>query len=168
MRAFVAFCNLLYIIVSAVLVAIAVALIVYAVWNAVTAIRGEGGRPVYALLSAIGLIVISLAVLDVGKYLVEEEVLRDRELRSPTEARRTLTKFMVIICIAVSLEAIVNVAKVEDSNLPDLVYPAILLLSAVAIMVGLGIYQRLSGMIESKDKLPQTAHEARDSEKPQS
>ncbi|MCK7507812.1 MAG: hypothetical protein MZV70_29675 [Desulfobacterales bacterium] len=51
----------------------------YALWHAVVAIR-TSGNVVAALLSAIGLIVISMAVLDIGKYLIEEEVLRDREL----------------------------------------------------------------------------------------
>ena len=97
-----------------------------------------------------------MAVLDVGKYLMEEEVLRDRELRSAIEARQTLTKFMVIICIAVSLESVVHIAKVDAAHLQNLAYPALLLVSAVLAMVGLGIYQKLSATIEAKDRrLPQ-------------
>ena len=144
-------CNALYVSVSLSLIGIALTLMGYAVWHAVVAIR-TNGNVVAALLSAIGLIVISMSVLDIGKYLIEEEVLRDRELRSAIEARQTLTKFMVIICIAVSLEAIVYISKVDTENLEHLLYPAALLLSAVVVMVGLGIYQKLSQAIEHKEK----------------
>jgi hypothetical protein len=84
-------------------------LIAHSVWKAWLSVSG-GGDAVSGLLDSIGLIVISLAVLDVSKYLMEEEVLRDRQLRSALEARRTLTKFMVISCIAVSLEAVVFIS----------------------------------------------------------
>ena len=151
LRIFVQVCNLLYVSVSVSLIGIALTLMGYAVWRAVVAIE-IGSNVVGALLSAIGLIVISMAVLDIGKYLIEEEVLRDRELRSAIEARQTLTKFMVIICIAVSLEAIVYISKVDTGNIEHLLYPAALLLSAVVVMVGLGIYQKLSQSIETKEK----------------
>lgn len=143
--------SLVYIVVTAVLTVIALTLIAYGVWHAVSAVA-VGGDVVAGLLDSIGLIVISLAVLDVSKYLMEEEVLRDRELRSAMEARQTLTKFMVIICIAVSLEAVVYISRAGSENIRSLVYPAILLLSAVAVMVGLGAYQKLSGEVETKDK----------------
>ncbi len=151
MRALSWVASLVYVIVTVVLTIIALTLIGYGVWHAIKAVI-EGGDVVAELLNSIGLIVISLAVLDVSKYLMEEEVLRDRELRSAMEARRTLTKFMVIICIAVSLEAVVYISRAGSENIRNLIYPAVLLLSAVAVMVGLGAYQKLSGAVESKDK----------------
>lgn len=152
-QVFITLFNLFYILISVALIAIALTVVGFAVWEAwVAAVAGRGA--VIGLLNAIGLIVISMAVLDVGKYLMEEEVLRDRELRSAVEARQTLTKFMVIITIAVSLEAVVHISRAAAGALSLLVYPAILLLSAVAVMVGLGIYQKLSGAIEAKDIKP--------------
>ncbi|GCB02157.1 N-linked glycosylation glycosyltransferase PglG [Sulfuriferula multivorans] len=73
---------------------------------------------------------------------MEEEVLRDRELRSPVEARRTLTRLMVIICIAVSLETVVYLSTAGKDRIQNLIYPAILLLNAVAVRVGLSTYQK--------------------------
>lgn len=141
---------LVYIVVSVALTTIALTLIAYAAWKAWIAVSYSKDA-VIGLLDSIGLIVISLAVLDVSKYLMEEEVLRDRELRSAVEARQTLTKFMVIICIAVSLEAVVYISRAGE-HIQNLLYPAILLLSAVAAMVGLGAYQKMSGAIEIKDQ----------------
>jgi hypothetical protein len=100
------------------------------------------------MLDAIGLVVVSLAVFDVAKYLMEEEVLRDRELRSASEARETLTKFMVIIVIAMTLESLVFVLGAAGQHLSLLVYPAILLGVSSLMVVSLALYLRLSSRAE--------------------
>ena len=61
---------------------------------------------VYKLLDEVALIVFSIAVIDVSKYLIVEEVLKGHD-RSPKEARRAFTKFITIIVTALSLEALV-------------------------------------------------------------
>lgn len=101
-----------------------------------------------ALLDAVGFIVIAMAVFDVSKFLMEEEVFKDRELGSPTEARETLTKFLVIISIAVSLEALVFIFDAAKQDITMLVYPTFLLIAAVMLVIGLGVYQRLSRDVE--------------------
>jgi putative Mn2+ efflux pump MntP len=76
--------------------------------------------------------------------MIEEEVFRNKELRSPKEARETLTKIMVIVAIAVSIEALVYIFKAGAEDLRLLVYPAFLIVTVVLLIVGLGIYQKLS------------------------
>ena len=66
----------------------------------------EGGN---ALLTAIGDVVIALAVFDVAKYFVEEEVLRNRSLVTTSDVGRSLTKFISTIAIAVFIEGLVIV-----------------------------------------------------------
>ena len=61
------------------------------------------------MLSAIGYVVIAMAVFDVAKYFIEEEVIRGREMRDAAEARRSLTKFVSTIAIAVFIEGLVIV-----------------------------------------------------------
>jgi uncharacterized membrane protein len=103
-----------------------------------------------ALLRGVGYIVIAIAVFEVAKYLVEEEVVREREMRSPGEARRSLTKFISTISIAVFLEGLVTVFRVSHENVTQLIYPAALLLTAIAMIIGLGIFQRLSAATEQQ------------------
>ncbi|WP_328984023.1 hypothetical protein [Thiorhodovibrio winogradskyi] len=106
-----------------------------------------------SMLDGIGLVVVSLAVFDVAKYLMEEEVLRNRELRSATEARETLTKFMVIIVIAVTLEALVFILGAANGHLSLLVYPALLLAASAGLIAALALYLRFSTSAEQR--LPQ-------------
>jgi hypothetical protein len=103
----------------------------------------------FVVLDSVGLLVVAVAVFDVAKFLIEEQVLRSREVRTPEESRRTLTKFMTIIVIAVSLQALVLVLKAGETDVTTLVYPTLLLLAAAAIVIGLGYYQKLSTSAQS-------------------
>lgn len=138
-----------YLLVSAALLGISLAMIGHAIWDVTHAFLYAGGV-VGVMLDGIGQIVISVAVFDVAKYLMEEEVLRERELRSPREARQTLTKFLVIIAIAVTLEALVFIFGAGTRDVNALLYPTILLAVSVFLVIGLGLFQRLSLYTESE------------------
>jgi hypothetical protein len=99
-------------------------------------------------LSGIGYVVVSIAVFDVAKYLIEEEVVRGREMRAASEARRSLTRFISTIAIAVFLEALVVIFRVAQENVTNLFYPTFLLIAAILLVLGLGVYQRLSISVE--------------------
>ena len=103
-------------------------------------------------LSGIGYVVVSIAVFDVAKYLVEEEVVRGRELRVTSEARRSLTRFISTIAIAVFLEALVTIFRVSQESVDELLYPTALLVAAIMLVLGLGVYQRLSVTVEKREE----------------
>jgi len=135
---------------SLVLMALSLALVVNGALTVVAGITSSWADASDALLSAIGYVVISIAVFDVAKYFIEEEVIRGRELRIISEARRSLTKFISTISIAVFIEALVTVFRVSKNDVDKLLYPTALLLTAIMIVVGLGLYQRLSAEVEQK------------------
>lgn len=133
---------------SCILGLLALALSAYGIYDLVASLGSslaEGGD---GLLRAIGYMVIAVAVFDVSKYLFEEEVLRGRELRAASEARRRLTKFISTIAIAVFLEGLVTVFRVSKEQVADMIYPTLLLLVGILIVLGLGIFQRLSASVE--------------------
>jgi N-glycosylase/DNA lyase len=141
----------------AVFVAVAASLMAFALamlgwgWWTVLASLFAGEQIARSLLESLGWVVIGLAVFDVSKYLMEEEILRDRELRDPAEARKSLTKFVSTISIAVFLEALVAVFDAVKSDLAALLWPTLLLSVGMLMVVGLGLYQRLSMHAEHKD-----------------
>lgn len=137
------FSRLLYTVISIALLCASVMLIGVAVWRTATG-YWTGENALDAMLDAIGLVIIAVAVADVGKFLFEEEVVADREMRRPAEARGSLTKFMSIMIVALSLEALVLIAKTTRETISELVYPGLLVLLAVLALVGLGLFQRLS------------------------
>lgn len=122
---------------------ISLAMIVVAICNIWKSLH-ESHLLVKALLDAVGLIVIGMAVFDVSKFLLEEEVIKSHHAVTPSTQRATLSKFLIIISIAVSLEALVFIFDAGHKNISLLVYPTFLLIAAVLLVVSLGLYRKLS------------------------
>ena len=72
------------------------------------------------------------------RFLLEEELIRERELRSITDVRLSLTKFFTIIIIVLSLEGIVLVFEVKLDHIEQLIYPTALMAAAILALVGSG------------------------------
>lgn len=104
------------------------------------------------MLQSVGAIIISAATLDVAQYMIEEEVFMDKELRDAKEARKTITKILVIITIAVNIEGLVYIFKAGTKDLTLLIYPASLILVSSFLIVSLGLYQKLSREVEKEDE----------------
>jgi hypothetical protein len=140
---------------SLVLMLMAFLLLVTVLWEIVPVITAFDALKV---VDSIGILVIGFAVVETAKFIAEEELLRQRELRSALESRRSLTKFVTIIVIAASLEALVMIFKSSRTNLAYVLYPSLLLVGAMAALVSLGIYQWLSSRIkpqsENQDESP--------------
>jgi hypothetical protein len=135
-------------VVGAILVALATGLVIAGLYQIGTSILRSGEFLNQRLLTAVGYVVIAIAVFDVAKYIVEEEVVRERELRQVGEVRRSLTRFTSTILIAVFLEAIVLIFKVAEEDISLTVYPTLLLFAGVAMLIGLGAFQRFAASAE--------------------
>ena len=135
---------------SLVLMALSFALVIYGVVEVTSVGISSWKDAGSTVLAAIGYVVIAIAVFDLAKYFIEEEVIRGRELREAAEARRSLTKFVSTIAIAVFIEGLVITFQASKDDLPSMLYPTALLLTAILIVVGLGVFQRLSAEVESK------------------
>lgn len=134
---------------SLVLMLIALALSVYSAGLIFTALAASWKDAGMEMLGAIGYVVIAMAVFDVAKYFVEEEVIRGREMRLASEARRSLTKFVSTIAIAVFIEGLVLVFRQSNNDIGLILYPAAILITGIMIILGLGLYQRLSADVEA-------------------
>jgi hypothetical protein len=148
---------------SALLMLLALTLVVYGALDLIASLSTSWQESGNAILTAIGYVVIAIAVFDVAKYFIEEEVIRGRELRVAAEARRSLTKFISTISIAVFIEGVVIVFQVSKQEVEKMLYPTALLVTAILIVLGLGAYQRLSAEVErqteQKDRAAQRKSE---------
>ncbi|SDQ48803.1 MULTISPECIES: GNAT family acetyltransferase [Brevundimonas] len=142
-RAVFAFASLL-------LLLAAMALIGFGVKDALAGIGSPDKSGADAVLDVLGYVIVAIAVFDVAKYIFEDEVRRGNEKRSAAEARRSLTKFLSTIVIALFLEALVVVFKTAREDVAQLLYPTALLIASVLVLVGLGVFQRLSATVEEK------------------
>ncbi|MEO6423731.1 MAG: hypothetical protein ABIR84_13940 [Candidatus Nitrotoga sp.] len=137
----------------AALILLALSLIImgWSVYEVISTIRQES-EFIPLMLQSVGAVIISAAIIDVAQYMMEEEVFMNKELRDPEEARRTITKIIAIITIAVSIEGLVYIFKAGTKDLTLLMYPAMLIVASAILIVALGVYQKLSATIEQRER----------------
>ena len=147
-RTIVTLSNFGYISACIVLYLIALCILVSAIWGIISDMT-SGSYTVYKLLDEVGLIVFAMAVIDVGKYLMLEEVVRKGEKESASAGtRNTVTKFGIIIASALSLEGLVLTIEVAKQDVTKIFYPVMVLLAATLFIVGIGVYQVLNSRSE--------------------
>ncbi|MGE0595660.1 MAG: GNAT family acetyltransferase [Hyphomonadaceae bacterium] len=156
--------RILYVCVTLALLGLAFSFIGYAGWSVYRAASGQD-EVLSAMLHAVGLVIIALAVSDVGKFLLEEELGRERELETTGEVRRMLTKFMTIIIIAASLHTLVFLFEAGRESVEALLYPSALLIAVAVLLAVLGLYQRLASAVEHEYRQDLSAGARLDPEK---
>ena len=147
-RTVIALSNFGYVAACIVLYLIALCILISAVWGIISDMN-SGSYTVYKLLDEVGLIVFAMAVIDVGKYLMLEEVVRKQEKgRATAETRNPVTKFGIIIASALSLEGLDLTIEVAKQDVTKIFYPVMVLLAATLFIVGIGVYQLLNSRSE--------------------
>jgi hypothetical protein len=155
----------IFAVISIALMVLAAGLIVYAGSQLIVVFGTPESNIGQTMLDSIGYAIISVAVFEVAKYLFEEEVINPSEMRHTGEARRSMTKFVSTIAIAVFLEALVTIFQTsrEPGAMGQMLYPTLLLFAGVTMIVGLGAYQRLSVSAERDvRRSPEAAAEERE------
>lgn len=141
----------LHLIAALALIGMALVIMGWAVYEVFSNIPTKGDF-ISIMLQSVAAIIISSAIIDVAQYMIEEEVFMNKELRDPEEARKTITKIIVVITIAVSMEGLVYIFKAGTKDLSLLLYPASLILVSSFMIVSLGLYQKFSKTIEDKEE----------------
>lgn len=93
---------------------------------------------------------LALAIFDLGKTTLEEEVLLHKDIFRHSSTRRTITRFMAAILIAISIESLLMIFKAALSDNPSnqLTGAVWILMAAVALLFSLGVYVYLGAKAE--------------------
>lgn len=99
--------------------------------------------------SAIIFLTLALAVFDLGKTILEEEVLLHKDIFRHSAVRRTITRFIAAILIAVSIEGLLLLFK-GSLGQSELLWPAVGVMGcAVGLLLALGLYVFLGAKAEA-------------------
>ena len=140
--------NAVYLIVTVSLMLLALGFVLFSVFLILQCFLVAEHPILPTMLSAVSLLVIALAVSDVAKFLLEEQVIGDRDLRSAGEVRRTLSKFLTIVIIAAAMEAIVFMFDRGGDSHDRILYGAALLAGVSLLVIASAIHQRLTRSVE--------------------
>src|SRR5262245_25193672 len=93
-----------------------------------------------AVLESIALLTVAVAALELGQTIIEEEVQREAQMSAPTRVRRFLSRFMIVLVVALSIEALVAVFQFSHEAPERLPYAASIGLMAAALLVAWGVF----------------------------
>lgn len=91
---------------------------------------------------------LALAVFDLGKTTLEEEVLMHKDIFRHSSTRRTITRFIAAILIAVSIESLLLMFKSVLETPEYLANAVAMMAAAIGLLVGLGVYVYLGAKAE--------------------
>ncbi|MCA1979604.1 MAG: hypothetical protein LDL19_10255 [Thiobacillus sp.] len=149
-KRFVPFFRGVYSVIVAGLFAV-VLLLGYAALVQLTEIFGSSDQAADLHLKPFGVIIfltLGLAVFDLGKTILEEEVLMHKDVYRHSSTRRTITRFMAAILIAVSIEGLLLMFKSAVGNGEHVTDGVWMMAAAVGLLVGLGLYVYLGARAE--------------------
>jgi hypothetical protein len=139
-------------IISLLFVAASAALIVLAALQLWQGIQLPGGAGVVerlnAVLECIAVLTVALASLELGQTILEEEVQRDAQMSAPTRVRRFLSRFMIVLVVALTIETLVLVFRTGQKAPEQLPYVASVGLAAAALLLAWAVFVRLNRSAE--------------------
>lgn len=141
-----------HLVISLLFVGAALALIVLAatqLWEGVRHFAGAGMiDALNAVLESIAVLTVALAALELGQTILEEEVQRDAQMSAPTRVRRFLSRFMIVLVVALTIETLVLTFRVSQQAPEQLPYVASIGFAAAALLVAWGVFVRLNRSAE--------------------
>jgi hypothetical protein len=127
----------------------ALILIVVAVRVAwVALLSGLDRSAAQGVIEAVGLLAAAVVALQIAQTITEEEVIRDVHISAPTRVRRFLSRFMVVVIVALAIEGLVATFKAIHEDMTQLAYAAALLFSVGVVLTGWGLFVRLNRYAE--------------------
>ncbi len=93
-----------------------------------------------AVLESIAILTVAVAALELGQTILEEEVQRGAQMSAPTRVRRFLSRFMVVLVVALSIETVVLIFRVGQDTPELLPYVASVGYAAAALLAAWGVF----------------------------
>ena len=107
-------------------------------WDAI--VGGLDLEAAQQVIEAIGLLAAAVVALQIAQTIAEEEVIREMHVSAPTRVRRFLSRFLVVLVVALAIEGLVATFKALHEDLEQLLYASALILSSGALLAAWGAF----------------------------
>ena len=115
------------------------------------------------IIEAVGLLAVAVVALQIAQTIAEEEVIRDAHISGPTRVRRFLSRFLVVVVVALTIEGLVATFKAVHEDPAHLLYAASIVVSAGVLLAGWAIFVRMNRYAEELE--PEAMAEAKREDK---
>jgi hypothetical protein len=127
------------------------------VWHAVAGGLDESAA--VALIEALGVVAVAVVAVQIAQTITEEEVVREAHVSAPTRVRRFLSRFVVVISIALAVEGLVATMKALHEDPTMLPYAASVVVAVAALLAAWGVFIRMNRSAE--DVEPEAMEQAK-------
>lgn len=105
-----------------------------------------------SLFTAVALVAVAVAVLELGATILAEEMARSNPKRETDEIRRNLSRFLNIIITALAIEGLLMVFKYSLGEEPMLLmYASGVLIATSILLLAIAVYNRFSVAVEVEE-----------------
>lgn len=130
---------------SAIFHILSIILIFWASYNFIEFALGVEEEFMSAVIKSTNTLVISLAMFELGAGISKEYNSEDEENNVFINVRRTITRFVGTVCIALVLEALIMIIKYSQLELAgNLYYPVGILFGGSFLLISLGVFLSLT------------------------
>jgi hypothetical protein len=126
-------------------------------WQALSG--GFTGEAAQQVIEAIGLLAAGVVALQIAQTVAEEEVVRQAQVSAPTRVRRFLSRFFVVLIVAMAIEGLVATFKAIHEQPSQLLYAAAITIATAALLAAWGLFVRLNTAAEELE--PEAMAEAK-------
>ena len=112
-----------------------------------------------AAIETIGMLTVALMALEMAQTVGEEEVVRRVHVSAPTRVRRYLSRFLVVVVVALAIESLVGVVQGLHERPEMLPQAASVALGAAGLLAAWALFVRLNRSVEELE--PEGIQEAR-------
>ena len=123
-----------------------------------TLVHGLGPEATLHMVEAMGILASAVVALQIAQTVIEEEVVRDVHISGPTRVRRFLSRFLVVLVVALAVEALVATFKAQEHP-EQLLYTSALVAAVGALLLGWGLFVHLNRSAEELE--PEALAEAK-------
>ena len=94
------------------------------------------------------MVAVALVALEMSQTVIEEEVVRRVHVSAPTRVRRYLSRFLVVVVVALGIESLVAVVQTLHERPEMLPNAASVAVGAAALLAAWGVFVRLNRAVE--------------------
>lgn len=131
--------------------------------GALAVLQGLDGEAAQAVIEAMGLLAAAVVALQIAQTIAEEEVIREAHVSAPTRVRRFLSRFFVVVVVALAIEALVVTFKAVHEGLEHLASAAWLLGGTAALLAAWGLFVRDNRQAEELE--PEAMQDAKEEDR---
>lgn len=116
-----------------------------------------------SVIEALGVLAGAVVALQIAETVVEEEVIREANVSAPTRVRRFMSRFLVVVVVALAIEGLVATFKALHQDSSQLRYAALLIASTALLLASWGLFVHLNRSAEELE--PEAMAEAKREDK---